>query len=354
MTIYLSILLALCLLNLGTIFAPNARNYAYWVALVFLFLFSAFRLEVGCDWTGYLNIFQLSDQTPWQILVLAFDPGFMLMNKLVVALGLPYTFVNVASSVVFFGGIHFLAKQQPNPLAFLTFTFPVMILNLPMSALRQGMAVGLICMAFVFFIRNQKVRYLILVILASSFHSSAIIFVVFIPLAGAEFTRKKLAIFFTLMVVVVVFLAMRPVGQQAIERYVDSTRQSNGAIFRILYLAIPCLFFLIFMRKAWKERSPQDYTLVVMGSLMFFLSAAVVAISTTVGDRLAYYFYPIQAIILARMPVFYSERQDGFIVGGFFALMFIFFIAWASMSDLFQLCYVPYDWGIHSTLKIDD
>ena len=346
MLIYLFILALLCFLTAATLTRTEIHKTIYWFSLIFLFLFCAYRLEVGCDWTGYQNIFQLAKTTDWSLLIYSFDPGFMLLNKIVVAFDLPYTYVNVFSALLFFGGIHALAREQTNRLSFLLFTFPVMVLNLPMSALRQGIAIGILCFAFVYFLRNRKFWFAITVLIASSFHSSAIIFIALTPFAGMMLTRQRLFGLMVLMAVVLLFLATRPVGQQAIDRYVDASIHSSGAIFRILYLAIPCLFFIVFIRNAWRRDFPADYTLVLLSTLLFFASILSLAISTTVADRLAYYFYPAQAIILSRLPQFYDGKLKILVVSSSYLLMFLFFFFWVSFSGLFSQCYVPYDFGI--------
>lgn len=352
MMIYLMVLIVLCFASAMSVTRPDIHRAIYWFALTFLFFFTAYRFQVGCDWTGYLNLFHLAKTTDWRLLVNSFDPGFMLMNKLVVELGLPYTYVNVFSAVLFFGGIHALARLQPNRLAFLLFTYPVMILNLPMSALRQGIAVGFLCLAFTFFIKNRKIYFALTILLASSFHSSAAFFIVLTPLAGKPVTRSRLALLLVLMLVVIVFLVGRPVGQQAVDRYIDASVQSSGAIFRILYLAVPCIFFLVFLRQGWKSRSPEDYSLVLLSSTLFFLAAATILVSSTVADRLAYYFYPAQAIILAKLPMFFEGKTKSFVVAGSYLLMFVFFFFWVAFSGLFNQCYVPYDFGIYEAPSV--
>ena len=71
-------------------------------------------------------------------------------------MGLPLpSFAISLSSAIFFLGVHVLARRQPDPLGFLVLLFPILIINMPMSGIRQGAAIGLLCIAFVAFIDRR-------------------------------------------------------------------------------------------------------------------------------------------------------------------------------------------------------
>ena len=53
------------------------------------------------------------------------------------------------SSFTFFFGAHYMAQRQQNRIAFLILLFPVLIINMPMSGIRQASAIGALCIAFV-------------------------------------------------------------------------------------------------------------------------------------------------------------------------------------------------------------
>ena len=98
-------------------------------------------------------------------------------------MGLPYPVANIASSAVFFLGVHVLARRQPDPLGFLVLLFPILIINMPMSGIRQGAAIGLLCIAFVAFIDRRPLWFAFWVVLAAGFHISVLIFMLLLPVA---------------------------------------------------------------------------------------------------------------------------------------------------------------------------
>src|SRR5690606_33350622 len=91
-------------------------------------------------------------------------------------------------------------------------------------------------------------------------------------------------------------------AEVAIIRYIDSDRDAAGAIFRVGLLLVTGAVFFALLRKHWQKTEMADYSLVSIGSLGMIALAALLPVSTVIADRLGYYFVPIQAVILARIP----------------------------------------------------
>ena len=143
----------------GMIFVLLAKaGRLYYPLVIALFIFVAFRFEVGCDWTGYFNQFSLYNIMPLDTILKEQEPLWKGLFAIQNSLDLPYPWINVFSAVIFFSGVHSLARRQPNPLAFWVLLFPILIINIPMSAIRQASAIGVICAALVAFI-DQKLLF---------------------------------------------------------------------------------------------------------------------------------------------------------------------------------------------------
>lgn len=77
-------------------------------------------------------------------------------------------------SATFFVGARMLERWQPNSLGFLILLFPILIINLPMSGIRQADAIGLMRIAFATFSDRKLLHFAAWDLLASASHSSAI------------------------------------------------------------------------------------------------------------------------------------------------------------------------------------
>jgi hypothetical protein len=327
----------------GLLFLRFAKAWnLYTVVLFALFLFAAFRFEVGCDWSGYYNQYQLQLGVGWEGAWNKREPLWWLTVELTQRVGLPYPWLNVFSSAIFFAGVHVFARRQPDPLGFLILLFPVLIVNMPMSGIRQGAAIGLICIALAAFVDRRLIRFVVFVFLAAGFHSSAVVFLLLAPLVWGEFTKRRIALAAVLAVPGVVLLAVGGDAELAFSRYVETGTDAFGAAYRTGVLFLSGLFFVLFLRRPWFVTFPKDYKLASLGALMMLCVFPLVALSTVIADRLGYYFIPLQAMIFARTPFLRGGSTGRLLTAAPYVGLALVFIVWTSTSRHFQLCYVPY------------
>lgn len=338
------LLLGLLLVGHGRL-SRQIYPFVFWL----LFTISAFRFQVGCDWVAYRLHFEIAGRTALDVLQQLRDPGWWLILGGLHRLNIDYLWVNVISSAVCFAGLHLLARRQPNPSGYFALLLPVLLVNMPMSGIRQGVAIGLITAAFVQFVNGRAVFFLVLVLLAASIHSSAILFAVLTPLAARRISGLRLFCTGFIAVPGAVLILHSDAGQLAGERYIGSGTDAFGAQFRVLLLGLTGAFFLIALRKRWRRQFPQDYRLALLGAQSMLALAFLLPVSTVIADRLGYYLIAVQAMILVRIASF-----PGLPLRNLWALLpyiglFLFFGSWAMQSRHFSLCYLPYRnwlWGL--------
>jgi hypothetical protein len=322
---------------------PNAlRGPVYYFILFSLFMFSAFRYRVGCDWIGYYLQYTSAADLDWSAITSIQEPIWWLICRWINANGLPYPVLNVVSSAVFFLGINSLARRQPDSLGFLVLLFPILIVNMPMSGIRQGAAIGLICIAIVSCIDRRPLRFSIWVFLAAGFHTSALVFIVLLPLAVRGLNRYSniVAGFFVLPAGFVIY----SVGATdlATSRYVGTGIDAAGAAFRVGILTVTALYFFFHLRRRWLRAWPEDYALVNLGAISMLLMPLLLPISTVIADRFGYYLIPIQTMIFARLPYLQLRRNAALHTASPYLVLLSIFAVWANFSWHFKECYIPY------------
>ena len=319
----------------------NARAL-YPALMAALFVFSAFRFEVGCDWTGYINQFLAYKGNSFSD---AFGQREPLWTSLFVIqdwLGLPYPWINVASSAIFFFGVDRLARRQPDPIAFLILLFPVLIINMPMSGIRQASAIGVMCVAYGAFIDGKLGRFLLLTFIATGLHSSAIVFLLLAPLVRGNYTKARLAMAGALAFPGALALLSTGAAETATNRYLETGIDAAGAAFRVGLLTVTAGFFFLRLRRPWAEAFPRDLKLVTIGCLAMLALTLLVPVSSVIGDRLGYYFIPIQTMIFARLPFLkFNGNRQAFAAAPYLGLLVVL-TTWISFSVLFDKCYLPY------------
>jgi hypothetical protein len=314
----------------------------YSVVLCSLFLFSAFRYQVGCDWSGYYFQYVGAANLDWSTLTSIREPLWWVILSWINANGWPYPMANVIAGAIFFVGIHILARRQPDPLGFLVLLFPILIINMPMSGIRQGAAIGLICIAFTAFIDRRPLKYAIWVVLAAGFHASALIFILLLPVATSRYTRGRLMLAAILALPGAYVLASSEAAEVATSRYIDTGIDAAGAAFRVGILGVSAFYFFVFVRRKWLLAFQGDYSLASIGAIGMALAFLLVPISTVIGDRLGYYLIPIQTMIFARLPFLTFHRNAALHSAAPYLSLLLVFTVWSQLSWHFQQCYIPY------------
>lgn len=332
------------LLALRAFFADRRgrTNQVYWLVLVSLFLFSGFRWEVGCDWTGYAFHFVERPNESLLETLSKREAGYWLLVRILVGFGLPYWTLNVATSALFFAGLHVLARRQSDPLGFLVLAFPILIINMPMSGIRQAAAMGFFCIALTSIIDRKPVGFLIWIGIASLFHASALAFAPLVAFVYGGFTSRNLMVGTLLAIPGVILLGSTDAAEVAISRYVATENVSFGAQYRLGLLAITGLAFFMFVFRTWRQKFPYDHWIVSIGAVLMILAGLMIPFSSTIADRLGYYLIPIQLIIFARLPLLFAgQTRDVFTWAPYLLLGFVF-VVWSQVSLHFQICYLPY------------
>ena len=319
----------------------KAKTAFYWAALIGLFLFSGFRYRVGCDWFGYLINYRIPIPSYAHAFTLS-EPGYWSIIHFLQQSGLPYEYLNIITSAIFFIGFHALSRRQPNPLAMLAMAFPILIINMPMSGIRQGAAIGFMCLAYVALMDRRVFLYVAWILAGSLFHSSILAFLIFAPFVIGRWGRRNI-IFASLLALPGVYgLSQTEAAELAQRRYIETGIDAAGAVFRLGILSLSGLFFVLYVRKAWQREFPEDYKLAIIGAWLMVGFFGLFFVSTVIGDRFGYYLIPIQIMIFARIPYLRTLKNRKLWSVAPIAWLTLVFLVWTQMSGLFRQCYVPY------------
>jgi hypothetical protein len=211
-----------------------------------------------------------------------------------------------------------------------------------MSGIRQGAAIGVMCMAFVAFNDRALVRFVVYTVIAAGLHSSALIFLLLTPLVGGNYSRGRLALAVLLAIPGSLALMSGESADVATTRYLETDIEAAGGAFRVGFLAVSAVYFLLFLKRKWQRSFPEDFKLAMIGTLLMIAMLALLPISSVIADRLAYYLIPIQAMMFARIPYLpWKADRTIHIVLPYLAILGLFVI-WSTRSWLFEVCYLPY------------
>lgn len=342
MNVYVLIFLLLVLLRFSLSGHRRLHQEVYYIVLAVLFVFTAFRFEVGCDWTGYYNQWQIQQSMPVAFALINREPSWWLTMFGLQQMGFDYPWLNVVSSLVFFFGLHAMARRQSDPLGFLVLAFPLLIVILSMTAIRQAAALGIVFLAFNAYIDKRVVLFVMLTIFASTIHNSALTLILLTPLVSGQISKIRVVLACLLAVPGILLLMSTDSAELAQSRYVDTDKDAAGALFRVCLLSLSGMLFYIFLSRRWKVSFPKDFDFIATNALLMVALLPMVPVSTVIVDRFSYYLIPAQITLFTRIPALnLGQVRSAFFVLPY-VLLALFFIAWTSISLHFNQCYMPY------------
>ena len=299
------------------------------------------RWEIGPDWVNYLDQFNYSRLYSFMQGATHGDPGYFVLNWLMHRFDAPFWVLNFLCGTIFIAGLTAFCRRQPNPfLAFLV-AFPYLVLVVAMSGNRQSVALGFMFFALNAFEQRRLNQFALLTVIAALFHSSVFLMV---PLCLLSYTRSGLQRVLLLAIAVALgYYFFQESFSIYARRYSMEKIQSTGVVYRLAMNGLAAVLFLLFQRRfALDEHQTRLWRNISVATLVLIGLVLVIPSSTAV-DRFLLYLFPLQFMVLSRIPKLLSAARGGegqltlMVVGyaGLVQATFLFFGTFASS-------YLPY------------
>jgi hypothetical protein len=298
---------------------------------------------VGGDWTNYIRQLQrLSVYDISESFTMLGDPGYNLLSYASLALGWGVYGVNIFCGFIFSIGLATFCRSLPRPLLALAVAFPYMVIVVAMGYSRQGVALGISMLALVYLVREKKLKFTLLILLAATIHKSSFLL---LPIAALASTKNRLLIFLAFGIIIgfVYYIFLSSAYEKLITNYIESQYSSQGAFIRLLMNAVPSALFLIWNhrfnlpdsdRALWKIFA---YISLLLLALLFLTNAS------TALDRIGLYMLPIQLVVFAYLPEIFGDRgsiNQWIVLGiiGYYSLVLFIWLTFSTHSAL----WLPY------------
>lgn len=325
----------------------EGKQQSVWLYVCFflLFIFSGFRLETGCDFWGYLQRFKYfnTDVPPLEYLREP-EGGFHLLMYYVKSSGFDYLWLNVACAFIFLNCLKQFVDWNPNPILLLTIMFPILILQLSMSGLRQALAVAFLMLSLVAFIKGKKLLVGAFILVGATFHQSLIIFLPLVFMVGKELSIFRVMVALLTLGPVAAFMSSERMEVYGSRYLSEGSPESSGALLRLGLMLITAVLFELYQKKYKALFIPRGYELMRLFSLMTFSLIPITIISSVAVHRLSYYILPVQLFTLAVLPyaVSSSPKDQQVVKLLALALYGAYITIWFSFSKHATYCYIPY------------
>ena len=282
-------------------------------ASFFLILILGFRSEYNCLdlhnslGTGYFYFYDIINKDSFMEILqnfgkkkyANFEIGFVLFCKCIGTLCSNHQIMLFASALVSVVPVgYYIYKNSKNVwLSMMVYTALPFFGPAYFSAIRQGIAIGFVVYSYEMIKRKKLIGFILVILLACTFHSSAIVALVAYPMYHFRVDRESLMIG-GLVILGAVFLLRIPLFL-VLARIVDEDAQMAASSAVNLFLLLTFLYILCVAFKKQQD----DY---MRGSVnLFWIACAAQSFSgiSNMAGRIAWYFMPVLIILIPNLVV---------------------------------------------------
>lgn len=314
------LLIAIILIQ-GIFAFGNKNNKPIFILLCFLELtfIAGFRSwNIGNDTLPYVGTF-IETINNWNFLHTHMEKGYIFYNKLVSFFTLNPQGILVANALVITGSILLFIKRYSVSLLFSVLFFVILQFDSTMNIMRQYISVSIILFSMPFIIKRRLIHYIICCVIATTFHTSAILALPLYWLYNLRFKMQYLMII--LLVTVVSFTMLAPIIDKIIyftgryESYKgnillgeDVKVASIVKSFVQFIITVFCYFSYRYVYSADKLKSPVRVQFLLWCSIVA-LCLQLISIRATVMERLVLYYSIFNIISIAFFVSCYPKKN---------------------------------------------
>jgi len=318
MTIYWLMMFVPLLAGISPWKAKGALGNIQWLFYgVLLIVIVGLRHEIGADWCNYILDFE-------------YDPGTFssFISGRNNAGDIGYDFIvwcsksylngsksnldgiyatNLICAIIFIAGLIRFCKNTPIPWLALVVSIPYLVIVVGMGYTRQAVALGFIMWGLVDLMYGRKWSFYMIVLFGALFHKTAIIM---LPVGFLSGTNRFKDYIVSLPLFALAFFALLIERFSVLMEYYggNTNMQSSGAFIRVFMNVSAGLIFMIFRNK-WAKLY-KDNSLWLIFSIVSFIMLPLTFVSSTMIDRVALYFIPMQLVIYSKTPALINSKYN--------------------------------------------
>ncbi|MBB3187177.1 EpsG family protein [Microbacter margulisiae] len=354
MTVYyitIFVLFLFALLDINYELSDRTWRWMKYAMFLMLVLQVGLRWETGTDWNTYLDHFNsITDWSSVSPLQNGMEIGYDVFIYLMKMISTSYSLFLLVHAIIFYLLI-FKSFERYAPYFYISL---LMFYTLSMGMLgsnRQLIALAICFCALRYVVEAKPWIFFLLVAVAASFHTSAIMFGVF------YFMNRQIRVYYIVLILAIAFVigesqvplmlfskAGSLLGGNAashINQYLndlnDNVRQNQLSITGLLKRIVFVAFFL-YQREKLKDELPY-YTLLlngyILGLVIYFLFANTLLVMISRGS---FYFNMMEPLLLSSQLLLFKGKENRTIVACVLLVFAVLFLyqSIASFPDLFD------------------
>ena len=286
--------------------SKRSRKTRWWWILISalpMFTLIAFRgSALGSDTLTYLRIFKEVSNTPWNRLLIVndatyeFEHGFVIFEKLIsLVTSTPQIYQIIYSTIYLIAVVTFANQLEKHNFSFLYFFATLGIYTFMFTGVRQSLAMCICLLSYPLVKRRRFVPFALLVVLAFTFHKSAILFLAVYFIYGRKINFINSIFYASFAVVAYIYIeVIQNWFNDTLDYEYNIEKTGNGAVFFIVIILITAFSFFAILH--YRKQTFESVGLLNVGiiTLIFWL----LRLATRVAERPSYYFMFFTAAML--------------------------------------------------------
>ena len=353
MGVYIGLLLGMFLIRIffdSSLWGKNrSRKYFLFFSFVLIFLIFALRsYTVGRDVPGYRRAYLDVINHPFlDFDYVYYEKGYQLLTKICRFTGVSWqVFLSLVSALIIIPIYVFIKKYSKNVFLSTLIFVCYMLFEFDLTALRQAIAISISLFAFMVLVEKSKwyiLKFILIVILAATFHKSALLCLALLPLVSINDLKKYTMVLTGLGVFSLI--ARNWMLQYIKVLFSKDTMNAEATMYiggNIIFLFALALFMLyIQFHEIWRDRAITDNidsTITTQNTLDFYLNkifmfSIVIALifGSDTSARSFMYFMQVIVVLLPNM-IYKLETKSRMLVSVVFIVFFCVFFYWNSLS----------------------
>lgn len=324
MIIYILLLLGVTLWIL--LEKKSLNRKAFWIPLTLLVMFASVRCYlVGTDTGSYTANFRNSLSPEYYYFREEIEYGYQVLEYLLLNVTDNYFWLLFTCSLIIVGSYLYVLKKQSTDyflsvFIFITFGFYLFYFN----GLRQGLAMAIVALATPHLINKNFLKYLLIILSASSFHKTALIMLLFYFIIHLKFKMefKALALFlgsFLISSSVVEYLAST---NEKYSGYAEISEVKGGYLTLFFYFSISLFIYICY--KKYNIKNNDYYVLMQLHiyGVLFLIPVSMLGANPSGPQRLLFYFVWVSTLLI---PLTFSRINKKIVYFTFIFLAFFYY-----------------------------
>lgn len=297
---------------------PASRFRYAVVAGLFLFLLMGLRkYTVGNDIYRYIQGLQSAIPEFSERIFIYDEWGYQAFLVILKKIGIASQgYIIITSAIIVASFTIFYLKYSRNIFMSFFLHLTIGLFTMSMSGIRQTLAICLILLAFHFAVKKKLLGFLVVIIVAQTFHNSAIVFLPVYLVKNIDITRKKGIL---LLVITSSFLFIRTTLTPLLEIFVPDRYITRYELLSDAFKVNPLLIIIAFAIPAaclvfWKKIEFINPNEKRIFSILFILACMnlffnILSLNSNMLGRLSFYFLPFITVLIPNVISIIKDKK---------------------------------------------